>query len=299
MNREPLVIDITKPQEALQLLPHAPVLSSQSIGWKGLFFQEFHHPGHEIAEYVMPHHMILVGRAQHLAQENRLNGQFYRRDGTTNCDALIVPAGVTNATVWIETAEFSIMTLCPQFVREIAHESIDPDRVELIPQFEAHDLLIRQIGLSLKSDLEAGCPTGKLFGESAAIMLAARLLQQHSVRVPKQICDDRGLSSYSLRMVLAHIQTHLTQELSIVDLAQIAGMSPYYFLRMFKRSMQLTPRQYIIQQRIERAKDLLKSPELSIAEVSLRCGFSNQSHFTNVFHRVTNTTPRAYRRDFG
>jgi AraC family transcriptional regulator len=176
MNREPLIVDLSKPKESAKLLPHAPVLSSQQIGWKGLLFQGFNHPGHEIPEYILPHHMIIIGRQQGLYQENRIDGKFHRRDLAVTGDALIVPAGMTNATVWKENAEFSLLTLCPKFVGEVAHELIDPNRVELIPQFAAFDPLIHQIGLSLKADLEAGCPTGRIFGESAATMLAANFL---------------------------------------------------------------------------------------------------------------------------
>jgi AraC family transcriptional regulator len=299
MNREPLIVDMSKPQESAKILPHAPVLSSQPIGWKGLLFQEFNHPGHEIPEYVLPHHMILVGRPQGVYQENRIDGKFHRRDVEVTGDVLIVPAGVTNATVWKRDAEFSLLTLCPKFVGEVAHESIDPNRVELIPQFAAFDPLIHQIGLSLKADLKAGSPTGKIFGESAATMLAARLLQQHSVRTPKLASDENGLSSYTLRQVLDYIRSHLSQDLSIIDLAQVAGMSPYYFLRLFKKSMHITPRQYIIQIRLDRAKELLRSRELSIADIALQCGFTSQSHFTNVFRQIAKTTPKIYQRDFG
>jgi AraC family transcriptional regulator len=298
MNREPLVVDLSKPQESAKILPHAPVLSSQQIGWKGLLFQEFNHPSHEIPEYVLPHHMVIVGRQPRIYQENRIDGKFHRRESGATGDALIVPAGVTNATVWTGAAEFSILTLCPKFVREVAHESIDPDRIELIPRFAAFDLLLHQIGLSLKADLEAGCPTGRIFGESAATMLAARLLQQHSIRTPKLARDENGLSSYTLRQVLDYIRSNLSQDLSIADLAQVAGMSPYYLMRMFKKSMHVTPRQYIIQTRIDRAKELLRSRELSIADIALQCGFTNQSHFTNVFRQLTETTPKAYRLDF-
>jgi AraC family transcriptional regulator len=244
----------------------------------------------------MPHHMLIVGRSQGIYQENRIDGKFHRRDSAITGDVLIVPAGVTNATVWTGDAEFSILTLCPKFVGEVAHDSIDPNRIELIPRFAAFDPLIHQIGLSLKADIEAGYPTGKLFGESAATMLAARLLQQHSVRTPKLASDENGLSSYTLRQVLDYIRSNLSQDLSIIDLAQVAGMSPYYFLRLFKKSMHATPRQYIIQMRIDRSKELLRSKELSIADVALECGFSGQSHFTNVFRQLSGITPRAYQR---
>lgn len=298
MNREPLTVDMSKPQESAKILTHAPVLSSQPMGWKGLLFQEFNHPSHEIREYVMPDHMIIVGRPQAVYQENRIDGRLYHHHyfQTANSNLLMVPADVTNSVVWTGDAEFSILTLCPKFVREVAHESIDPDRVELTPQVWTVDRLIYQICLSLKDDIEAGYPTGKIFGESAATMLAARILQQYSVRTPKLASDEDGLSSYNLRQVLDYIRSHLSQDLSIADLAQVAGMSPYYFLRLFKKSMHVTPHQYIIQMRIDRAKELLRSRELSIADIAFECGFTSQSHFTNVFRQSIGIAPRAYQR---
>ena len=275
-----------------------PVLSSQNIGWKGLMFQEVHHPSHEILEHVMPHHMILIINTQGNFQESRIGGKFHSRMRNKD-ELLIVPAGETNATAWTGNAEFSRLTLCPQFMKDIAHELVDPDRIEIMPKFVTHDPLIHQISLSLKADLEIGSPTGKIFGESAAIMLAARLLQQHSIRSPKQLSDQVGLSSYALRLVVDHIRSHLNEDLMIADLAQIAGMSSYYFMRMFKRSMHITVRQYIIQQRVELAQELLRRRELSIADIALQCGFTNQSHFTNVFRQLAKTTPKTYRKDFG
>ena len=203
-----------------------PVLSSQNIGWKGLIFQEVHHPSHEIPEYIMPHHMILIANTQGNFQESRIGGKSHSRTRDKD-ELLIVPAGETNATVWTGDAKFSLLILCPQFIKEIVHESIDPDRIEIMPKFVTHDPLIHQIGLSLKSDIEAGYPTGKIFGESAAIMLAARLLHQHSSRSPKQISDETGLSSYTLRLVLEYIRSHykdntksLPQRFWVIDVSK-------------------------------------------------------------------------------
>jgi AraC family transcriptional regulator len=298
MNQDPLIFDVNKPQESNIFLPHAPLRSSQEIGWKGLVFQNYQHPSHEVPEFVMRQHLILVGMTPGITQESRIDGKLYHRISRDNNEALIVPAEVTSSAVWTKEAKFSVFILCPRFVREVAHESFDPDCVELIPQFAVQDPLIHQIGLSLKADIEAGYPTGKLFGESAATMLAARLLQQYSVNIPKQYFDEDGLSTYTLRQVLDYIRVHLSEDLAIADLAQVAGMSYYYFMRLFKKSMHVTARQYIIQQRIDRAKELLRSPELDIAEISLQCGFANQSHFTRVFRQATEITPKAYRQDF-
>jgi hypothetical protein len=106
MNREPLIVDMSKPQESAKIMAHAPVLSSQKIGWKGLLFQEFHHPSHEIPEYVMPHHMIIVCRPQALDRENRIDGQLYhhRNWQTADSSILMVPADMTNSIVFIRSS---------------------------------------------------------------------------------------------------------------------------------------------------------------------------------------------------
>jgi AraC family transcriptional regulator len=296
-----LTIDSARPtnseqidsQELFPRLPHTPVLSNQQIVWQGLNFLEFNHPSHRIGEYIKEHHSIAIPLAQGIVQELTIDRRSY--NGILNIgDISIVPAKSTRSVAWGGNATFAILNLSPEFVREVASEFIDSNMVELIPQNVTQDPLIYQIALSLKQDIETGYPTGKLFGESAATMLAVRLLQQHAVHRPKQPSDEHGLSSYTLRQVLEYIQVHLNQSFSIAELAQMVGMSTYYFIRLFKQSMHITPLQYIIHQRVERAKVLLRSRELPIIEVASQCGFTSQSHFTTVFRQATKTTPKVY-----
>ncbi|MEA5573413.1 helix-turn-helix transcriptional regulator [Calothrix sp. UHCC 0171] len=77
-------------------------------------------------------------------------------------------------------------------------------------------------------------------------------------------------------------------------IAKQVNISQYYFITLFKQSMGVTPHQYIMQQQIERAKQLLHQTTLSITEVAFSCGFANQSHFTRLFRKHTGVTPKAY-----
>jgi AraC family transcriptional regulator len=72
-------------------------------------------------------------------------------------------------------------------------------------------------------------------------------------------------------------------------------LSQYHFARAFRKSTGLTPQQYLMQQRIERAKQLLASEDLPLVEISLRAGFKNQSHFTTLFRKFTKLTPKTWR----
>ena len=99
-----------------------------------------------------------------------------------------------------------------------------------------------------------------------------------------------------MERVIDYIQANLTQDLSILDLATVTGTSESHFSRGFKQSVGIAPYQYLMQQRVERAKQLLKQPAISISDIALDCGFANQTHLTKVFHQMTGTTPKAYQK---
>jgi AraC family transcriptional regulator len=104
-----------------------------------------------------------------------------------------------------------------------------------------------------------------------------------------------GLPAYRLRRVLDYIAAHLDQDLSLADLARTAGMSAHHFAVLFRQRMGTSPHRYVVEQRLEHAKRLLRDHARSILEVALLSGFESQSHFGRVFRRVVGMTPSEYR----
>lgn len=98
------------------------------------------------------------------------------------------------------------------------------------------------------------------------------------------------------KRVANFIEEHLAEDVSLSELADLVRLSPYHFLRSFKRSFGEPPYRFYTGRRIERAKALLASPRASITEVALDVGFSGTSAFSATFHRVTGQTPTDYRR---
>jgi AraC family transcriptional regulator len=94
--------------------------------------------------------------------------------------------------------------------------------------------------------------------------------------------------------LLDYINNHLDQNLGLEELAAIAQLSQYHFSRTFKRSTGMSPHQYVIQQRVERAKLLLREKKMSICEVAIACGFTHQSHLNRHFKRLTGVTPKTF-----
>jgi AraC family transcriptional regulator len=104
-----------------------------------------------------------------------------------------------------------------------------------------------------------------------------------------------GLPRYKLRRVTAYVDARLGGPISLDDLANVAGVSRFHFHRQFRKSVGVTPREYVLRARIERAKGLLTESDLTVGEVSGAVGFADQSHFSNIFRRLTAMTPRSFR----
>ena len=97
-----------------------------------------------------------------------------------------------------------------------------------------------------------------------------------------------------MRRVIEYVDAYLDQDLALVELAAIVSLSPNYFTRLFKQSTGFTPHQYVIQQRVERAKRLLLESKLAIADIALEVGFAHQSHLNRHFKRWVGVTPKAF-----
>lgn len=97
-----------------------------------------------------------------------------------------------------------------------------------------------------------------------------------------------------LRRALEYVRANLAGDIRLRDMAGAAGMSPFHFSRVFKEVIGVSPRRYLARSRVERAKVLLRDGEQSLKWIAAELGFADQSHMTNVFRRVTGTTPKAF-----
>jgi len=171
----------------------------------------------------------------------------------------------------------------------------DPKQITLNPVFNGSDPFLEQIAVSMRGALNDNSLASKLYVEQLSWTLAAHLVHSSSRRVPASYTYG-GLSKQQLKRVIDFIEVNMEKPLDLNDLSRAACLNPVYFGRQFKRTTNMSPHQFVIQRRIERAKSLLATTSQPIAEVAAACGFCHQEHLTRVFRIRCGTTPSAYRR---
>jgi AraC family transcriptional regulator len=186
------------------------------------------------------------------------------------------------------------LNLEPKLLNYDRPKSANLNCVELIPQSSIEDPLIYRLSLNIKKQLEFFSVKSKLYVDSAATFLVVYLLRNNIFTKLKQNNYTEGLSFLQLRKVLDYIQNHLHETISLDSLAMSLDLSIYYFCRLFKKSTGLSPYQYVIRCRVERAKELLQESDLNLAEIATNCGFFDQSHFNRHFKNWTGVTPKQF-----
>ncbi|MEM7554754.1 MAG: AraC family transcriptional regulator [Cyanobacteria bacterium P01_A01_bin.84] len=294
--KNPLIIDFKQKDALKKLLPQPAVLNSHDFGWKDIHFEFHNQPSYDTPEHCVTMHGITVSLTYNSSQR-WLDGKF-RQEILVPGSTAIIPAGVIHRSAWKKQTQCMVMAIKPLCLERLAQEVNSSDNIELIPHFAiSEDPLIWGIGLSLKEKLAKGEFGNNLYIDQLTTTLALHLLYKYCVKKPKISNHADGLTKRQLQIAIEYIHTHLHQDINLSDIAQTVDMSQYYFSRLFKKSMGISPYQYVMQQRIEKVKKLLndrKNP-LTIAQVALECGFANQSHLTKYFRRIAGVTPKVYR----
>lgn len=274
-----------------------PILSSQAQGWKNILVEQFQHPPGEGSCHYSNEHTICSSLAPRPVRLLQIRGGKSYAGLYGKGDISITPAQVPFFARWDSEDNYLQIRITSRFIQQVAQLalSMNPDRLELLPEFKTRDSQLEAISMMLLTELKQGNTGSKLYIESLANVLAVHLLRNYAVDKPVVPIYQGGLTQRQVLPVLDYINEHLHQEITLADLAALLGMSQFHFSHQFKLAIGTTPYQYLLQQRVERAKQLLKQTNHSITDIALMCGFNSHSHLSKQFRQLTGMTPRAYR----
>jgi AraC family transcriptional regulator len=193
------------------------------------------------------------------------------------------------------SVEMLIIRLPDQALRTVAEETGGGAELNGTPRL--NDERIRALMTAVEVEWQEGFLSGSLYLDAIGQALAAVLVQACGI-LRKPLRRYRGgLAPAQLRRVTEFVQEHLEHDLSLHQMAETASLSTAYFSQVFRQSTGVTPHQFVLRARVERAKSMLRDREARVLDVALACGFQTQQHFARVFRALCKASPSEYRRD--
>ena len=271
-----------------------PIKSSPPAHWGGVALEKYTVPAVFIPRHEHPEnflHVVLSGAVRYEVSTRGRSLRFTSHPGTV----FLLPRGTIDEVNWEGPTQRIAVTIHTSLLTHALEETAHQPDIELTEHWNLMDRHISALVLEMMADLDDNSPIGTICGESLANALAVYMVKRYAVRRITPGLYKGGLPRNRLRHVLDHIAASLDEHISLAQLAAIAGMSPHYFSELFKRSTGRAPHNYVLMQRIERAKQQLRDPKRSIIDAGLDAGFQNPSHFARMFRRIEGTTPSTYR----
>jgi AraC family transcriptional regulator len=184
----------------------------------------------------------------------------------------------------------------PNHIVETVGETLDLAEV-FAPRFMFFNHNLRRIAELMASECEPGKPEDVLHGDSLSVALLIGLSRLGRATLPRKLRG--GLAPWQLKRVLEYLEAHVDADVSLRTLADLAHPSQSHFIRAFKASIGVTPYRWLLDARVRRAQQLLVDKGWPLTQIAVESGFSDQSHLTRMFRRVTGENPGAWRRRLG
>lgn len=274
-----------RPSEDRPPEEHVHLINSFAYGWRKLNLIYEHEPRGEMPEAPMLGHLIVISQGN-FRGSYCVDGTWHHYDYGKG-DIAIVPV-----------SELFPRTLIDREV-PLIELFLDPkvldysQGLDLEPQWQIRDPLIEQMGLALQQEVWSVGPACIDYADAIAIALSSHLARRYGKTAVTTLSGQ--LTLQQMQQIRDYIQSHLMEDLRVDRLAKLLQLSPGHFATLFKQRMGLTPHQYVVQQRLDRACTLLRQSDLPILTIAHQVGLQTQSHFTRLFHQQIGVTPKQYR----
>jgi AraC family transcriptional regulator len=280
----------------------ALLASSAGLGWSSISVELRSHGAGE-GSAIIPQHveicLVVAGNEDGLIRRN--GAGFYQEARPRTGAISLSPAGVSK--------DFAITSPIPETAHLYLPTTLfdrlkDDFKLPVAPAFSISyvacigDDVIDVLGRSILSEVTVETAAGRMYVETAALTLAARLVQKYCdsgtcAALETSTC---GLDNVRLRRVMDFIEANIKNDITLKDLAGIACYSPFHFARKFTSTMGIAPHRYVSQLRLTIATAELAAGKLPLVEIAQNANFSSQGSFARAFHRTTGMTPTEFRR---
>ena len=242
------------------------------------------------------HHILLNLKEEPHRVENWRGGEH--RDFTFRKHEIVVtPAGVESGWRWHARSKVVVVTLDPDKFERFAQTEVGvllaDSQLKSLPQFKDPDIC--HAGEMLTDALASEEQGSELLFESLARVFLVKLIQKYGLQEDAYAFSSSFTAKHYKR-VLDFVARSYGKTILVEDLAREAALSASHFAQLFKRTIGMSPIQFVMAFRVEQARKMLARRDTPLIDIAMSCGFADQAHFSQVFKRIAGESPSKYRK---
>ncbi len=256
-------------------------------------------PPMETPIFTAPHHVFVMALSDLPSLELCLDGANFHAHPVKIGEWIFIPHDRASGSRWQDHSQCMHVYLNPIFVNNLLSANFLEDKVTFTALINCQDPTIGHLLELFRQEFVANHLTDVLYAEALAKTLSIHLIRRYSNQQLARINPSGSLRQPELQAIIDYIEEHLDRQITIQGLAQQAQVSISVFAHAFRKTIGISPYQFILQKRLDKSKQLLldSSSTLPIAIIARKCGFSNASAFTNRFRQKEGISPSQYRSD--
>lgn len=284
------------PEELPRWVPGRVLAASDKLDWRGVSLRSYRYTGLDVEVPPMRDFMLVTYRQGRTPMQRSFGGRWSREQCTPG-DVSLLTHSEHSHWHWTKDIDVVHVYLTRELLCKVSAEALDRDvaDVRLHDILKTRDPIIAGAAEAMRNEAAAEGLGGPLLVEAAATQVAVHLLRRYSSVSYREPGRSGGLSPQQARRVADYIEDRLSESLNLDELATVAGVSSWHFLRQFKARFGRAPHAYVIERRIEQATRLLARGLLPLKQIAAHCGFYDQAHMTRLFRRHLGVTPSSVR----
>jgi AraC family transcriptional regulator len=253
------------------------------------------HPG-EIPEHEHPNlclHLQITGERDFEWWQSGKNAVEHTVPGSL----IVIPPGTRDRLLWRGSSERFILSIENAALDRLASKLGTKHPVEIRGAWSTLDPSMRFLVSEMGREAHESWPLGALYADLLALALQSDLIKNYSTRKVALPRFKGGLSLRNLKVAMEYMSENLTEDIGLEQIAGEIGLSASHFAHEFRSSTGATPYQYLLRQRLERAKDLLKTTKFPIQNIGALAGFKYPANFVRTFRQRVGQSPDSWRKD--
>jgi AraC family transcriptional regulator len=285
------------PDELPTWVPGEVTVRSPDEAWDGVAVRGYRYQDSDVEVPPLRDFMVVAYRRGVTEMRRRLDaGWHHERLGPG--DVSLLTRAADSHWTWSDPIEVVHVYLTREQLASTCRAMYDREvtEVALHDTIKADDPPIHRAAMAIAGEAAHGGVGSELLVDALTTQLCVTILRRHAHVMFREPGGSECLTFRQEHLVRDHVASHLHARLTLDDLAGAVGLSKFHFARRFRASTGTTPHEFVLQQRVDRARRLLERTGMPLPEVAQTCGFADQSHMNRVVRKRLGVTPGEIRR---